>query len=236
MIIAQCVHDLAVSHGLVASLFLAGLVVGFTHCAGMCSPFVLAQINGGATLKKPSSSLLLPYHLGRATTYVGLAVLTNSLINLVFVFSDTRSLIAAPLLTLAGVVFLMSAFPRLGALFPWAARLSVGIPFRFLQRSINRLSSDTNAVGRYMLGIILGFMPCGLVVSALLAAATATDVFQAALAMAAFAAGTVPALVMVSLGGAVLKQKYPLAAARISQGAMVISSLWLFILAGLMVL
>ena len=45
MIIADCISNFTTSYGLPASLFLAGLVGGATHCAGMCSPFVFAQID-----------------------------------------------------------------------------------------------------------------------------------------------------------------------------------------------
>jgi hypothetical protein len=87
-----------------------------------------------------------------------------------------------------------------------------------------------------MLGVLLGFMPCGLVISALLASASAINTLQAAVAMAAFAAGTMPALMLTALGGQALQGRYPGAAARLSQGAMFISGLWLFTLAGLMFL
>ena len=236
MIIAQCVHDMAVSHGLVISLFLAGLVGGFGHCVGMCAPFVLAQTETAPTIRKLGSSLLLPYHLGRMTTYVALAVLVSSVINLAFVFSDLKVLITAPMLVLAGVIFLVSAFPRLSALFPWAANIQLAAPYKFISRFSSKLMNNKNILGRYTLGVLLGFMPCGLVLSALLASATADSTLQAALAMGAFTLGTIPALVLVALGGNVLKYQYPKAFQHVSQGAMVISGLWLFVLAGQMIL
>lgn len=235
MFIGQCIHDIAVSHGLVISLFLAGLVGGVTHCAGMCSPFVLAQVGGEKGVQKLSSSLLLPYHLGRMTTYVILAILVSSVINLAFVFSGLKALIAVPMLVLAGVIFLVSAFPRLSALFPWISYFQIAVPYKFISRFSSKLMNDPGVVKRYGLGILLGFMPCGLVVSALLASATAPNILQAALAMGAFTVGTMPALILVALGGRVLKQRYPKISVRVRQGAMVISSLWLFALAGQMI-
>ena len=89
-------------------------------------------------------------------------------------------------------------------------------------------------MARYFLGILLGFMPCGLVISALLASASATSVFQAAISMSLFTIGTMPALILIALGGQGLKYKFPLAFARLSKGAMVVSGLWLFTLAGVM--
>lgn len=235
MFIGQCIHDMAVSHGLVISLFLAGLVGGVTHCAGMCSPFVLAQVGGEPRIKKLRSALLFPYHLGRMSTYVVLAVLVSSVINLAFVFSDLKAIIAAPMLMLAGVIFLISAFPKLSIVFPWAVNIQAVAPYKVITRFSSRLMDNPNILKRYGLGVLLGFMPCGLVVSALLASATAPTVLQAALAMGAFTVGTMPALILIALGGHALKTKYPKVSARAMQGAMVISSLWLFVLAGAMI-
>ncbi len=236
MIIAQCIHNITMSYGLVISMLLAGLVGGATHCAGMCAPFVLAQVDDSLQMKRLRSSLLLPYHLGRMTTYVVLAVLVSSVLNLAFVFSGLRALIAAPMLVLAGVIFLVSAFPGLLVLFPWAGGVRVSVPYRFISGAAGKLMGNSSVIGRYGLGVLLGFMPCGLVVSALLASASAPSVLQAAIAMAAFTLGTMPALILVAFGGNILKKRYPKAARHVSQGAMAIGAIWLFTLAGFMLI
>lgn len=233
--IGQCIHDVAVSHGLIISLFLAGAVGGVTHCAGMCSPFVLAQVGNEPQLRKLSTSLLLPYHFGRMTTYVMLAVLVSSVVNLAFVFSGLKTLIAVPMLVLAAVIFLISAFPRMSVVFPWVSGGASFAPYKLISGFSARLMDNPGVVKRYGLGVLLGFMPCGLVASALLASATAPNVAHAAMAMAAFTLGTVPALVLVAFGGGALKYKYPKASLRMSQGAMVISSFWLFAIAASMI-
>lgn len=236
LFIGQCIHDVAVSHGLMISLFLAGLVGGATHCAGMCSPFVLAQIGEKPTMKRLSGGLLIPYHLGRMTTYVGLAVLVSSIVNLAFVYSGLKSMIAAPLLMLAATVFLISAFPKMLIVFPWAARIRISAPYGLVARFSSKLMNNPGAIKRYGLGVMLGFLPCGLVASALMAASTAPNIGHAALAMAVFTVGTMPALILVAFGGDALKYKYPKASVRMSQGAMVISSFWLMAIAVSMVL
>ena len=219
MLVGQCIHDITVAHGLAISLFLAGLVGGFTHCVGMCSPFVLAQVGHAQEIRKIKQSLLLPYHLGRMTTYVGLAVLVSSVVNLAFVFSEARALIGAVLLTFAGVIFLVSVLPQMASVFPWAARIQMAVPYGFIDRFLPGLMKNPGVLKRYGLGVLLGFMPCGLVISALMASASAPNVAQSAFAMAAFTVGTMPALIMVALGGNVLKQKYPNISLRLSQGA-----------------
>lgn len=229
---AECTHALTTQYGLTSSLFLGGLVGSLTHCTGMCAPFVLAQTQAGPVLAKPSSSLLLPYHLGRMTTYVGLGVLVHSVVNLAYLFSDARSLITAPLLMLAGVLFLVSAFPSLTALFPWAGNIRLPKIFSTLTAKTHGLVQAQDFASRYVLGLLLGFIPCGLVLAALMAAATAPDMGQAALAIAAFAVGTMLSLMIIGLCGKGLKQKFPVFSQYFSRIAMTISSLWLFILAG----
>ncbi len=236
MIFAQCMSEFSSSYGLTISLFLAGLVGGFTHCSGMCAPFVLPQLGDGKlSLKRLNSIFLLPYHLGRITTYVAMALVLGTFINFAYIFSPTKALISVPILMLAGVLFLVSAFPKLGMVFPWAVRVQIAKPFAFLTGFISKLTQSQNMVGRYSLGVLLGFMPCGMVISALLAAGTAGSAIGSGLAMFAFAVGTVPALVLVALGGQAARYKYPKIQTRLSQVAMVVSSMWLFILAGTMI-
>ena len=237
---AQCVQDFSMQNGLVISLFLGGLAGGFTHCSAMCGPFVLAQSTGhGAperTLARLSRSALLPYHLGRMTTYVFLAVIFHSVLNLALLFSSYKAVLTAPILMLAGVLFLISVFPALSRVFPWAGTIRLGLPFGFISKHSAAFMTEPGVFKRYMLGIMLGFMPCGMVVAALMAASTAPSVLQASLAMGAFALGTMPALVLVALGGRSLQTRFPKAAGTIKQSAMAVSALWLFALAGWMMI
>lgn len=228
--IGGCFHQITTQYGLPLSLLLAGLVGSVTHCVVMCGPFVLSQTG---EMTKIRDVALVPYHLGRMTTYVLMAVLVYSLVNLVFVYSDLKSIVAAPMLLLAGTIFIVSAFPQLALLFPWVSRFRM--PYFFLQKISGQIS-NTHFLNRYALGILLGFMPCGLVVAALIASATAPSLGMAVLSMVAFTAGTIPALILVAMGGSSLRQKYPKFSLRFSQIAKVTSALWLFSLAGTMIL
>jgi uncharacterized protein len=69
------------------------------------------------------------------------------------------------------------------------------------------LSSSHGPAARYALGVVLGFLPCGLLYGALAAAAGTASVREGALAMAAFAVGTVPALIAVGWGGLILRRR-----------------------------
>jgi len=230
MSVGQCVHDVSLSRGLYISLFLAGLFGGLTHCSVMCGPFVMSQVG---EVQKMRQALLLPYHFGRMTTYVVLAMLVQSIVGIAFLFLPVRAYIVAPLLMFAGLVFLVTAFPSLARIFPWVARLQIGVPFRFISSLLARLGTGRSVTGRYFMGVLLGFMPCGLIVSALMAAATAPSAIEAGVAMAAFAAGTMPALIAVAFGGRALRTRFPRAMHHVTRGFMAVSALWLFLIAGL---
>ncbi len=229
-IIGGCLHEISLTQGLMLGLFTAGLVGGATHCAAMCGPFVMAQ---SGDLRKMRDAALLPYHLGRITTYIGMAIALSSILNLAFLFLPIRSFIIAPILATAGMIFLISAFPALGRIAPWLGNIRISLPYRLIERGFQSLNREASAPKRYAMGVLLGFMPCGLIVSALMAAATAPSAWQAGLAMGAFGLGTIPALIGAAMGGNALKARYPIAMKTVTQGMMVWSGLWLFIMAGM---
>jgi sulfite exporter TauE/SafE len=63
-------------------------------------------------------------------------------------------------------------------------------------------------MARYALGVVLGLLPCGLIYGALGMAAGTGSPVSGALAMASFAAGTMPALVAVGWGGVLLRRRW----------------------------
>lgn len=200
------------SYGLPMGLLLLGLVGGFTHCAGMCGPFVLAQVGSrlAATDLAATTSLtrlqgmaLLPYHLGRGTTYAVLGGMAGGLSGGLQGISSFSRL---PGLALALMALLFLAM----AVFQWAPRaafvggggLSAG-----WQRLFSPLFSRPVGLTGYVLGLGLGFLPCGLVYTALLMAGASGDWRVGAAGMAAFAVGTMPALLVVGMVGAAAGQK-----------------------------
>lgn len=230
---ANCLEGVSLSHGLMASLFIAGLMSGFTHCIAMCGPFVISQTE---KMEKLSDAALLPYHLGRLTTYTVMAVLLYSVLNLVFLFMPVRSFIIAPILLTAALIFLINAFPRLAKYFSWISSLKISLPYRYIGGFFRKLSQNPTISKKFMIGIILGFMPCGMVTSALMASATAPDVMGAALAMMSFGAGTIPALMLTAFTGQALQLKYPTVMPRVTKVMMVWSSAWLIIMAGIILI
>jgi hypothetical protein len=210
--LAHC-KSIAIGHGpLLLSMFLAGLVGSASHCAAMCGPFVLAQTGetmaglkiGSGELRRLAGAALLPYHTGRALTYILLAVLLSLPLRLMSKLPQLQ-FIPAIALALGALLFLMLGFRGLrGSLEGgWLGGGSLGDGWGSrLGRIAKPLFAKPWGWRGIGLGMVLGFLPCGLLYAAIGAAAATSDPLAAAMSMAAFALGTFPMLWLVGyLGG-----------------------------------
>jgi sulfite exporter TauE/SafE len=173
----------------------------------MCGPFVLSQtgarlaeMGGGqhASLTRLGAALLLPYHLGRLTTYAVLGAAVALPIGRARQAIDLWWL-SPVLLMLAAIAFVAIALRLIGH------ATGSGALARFAGSSLANLARPLflNPVGirGYALGLLLGFLPCGLVYSALIGAAAQGNPLPAFIGMLAFGAGTIPSLFTVAYGG-----------------------------------
>lgn len=179
-------------------MFLAGLLGSFAHCVGMCGPFVLAQTSarlasipaaGMSEFHRLAGAALLPYHAGRATTYALLGGASASAVELV-VHVGGYGWVAGGLLALVALAFVA------GGVVWWRGRSWVDRMGALAV--VAHLAAAPTGWRGYGLGVLLGFIPCGLVYGALAGAAATADPLHGALAMTAFALGTTPALVGVA--------------------------------------
>lgn len=210
-LIALCGESLVVAGSeplaLTVTLFAAGLAGGALHCAGMCGPFVLGQVMAGTDgadaggygeWRRLGGATLAPYHLGRATSYTALGAVAGGATAL---FASTTGFVWLSSLFLGAAAMLLvaqAAGLAFGRTTPWSVALS---------RLAAPLSRSRGVASRYALGVLLGFLPCGLIYGALAAAAGTASVVAGAAAMGAFALGTVPALVAVGWGGLLLRRR-----------------------------
>lgn len=212
---APAALDWAATFGLPLTLLLAGLVGGATHCAGMCGPFVLAQVGArldrtGAAygeVRRLAGAALVPYHLGRATTYAGLGAAAGGLAGGAATLPFMGWLPPA-LLATAAVILLLQAVARGVRLLPRFAGRAPSALSAAVARLSGPLLADPRGWRGYLLGIVLGFLPCGLLWGALAAAGGAGGAAAGAVAMAAFTLGTVPALVGVGYAGALFGRRF----------------------------
>lgn len=234
-LLADCLHGLTAlgmdgTAAVAAALFVAGLAGGATHCAGMCGPFVVAQVTSGLaarpTLTRLSAGALVPYHLGRAVTYVGLGAAAGLASGAVVHGAGFRPLLVG-LLALGAALMLAQAVAQLAALLPAPP---AGLADR-VARVAAPLLADPRGGRRFLLGLVLGFLPCGLLYGALAVAAATGSALGAALAMASFALGTVPALVGVGLAGAFFGRRFLPAVRVVAAPMLVVNAVVLGVLA-----
>ncbi len=195
------------SLGLPLALLIAGLAGSVLHCVGMCGPFVLGQVMADTDLRRSlpygewerlKGAALLPYHLGRLTTYAALGAVAGGMTAL-FAATTEFAWLSVALLLLAALLMTAQALGiAFGGSLPLGGRIA---------RLAAPLSGMQGAPARFGLGMLLGLLPCGLLYGAIAAAAGSGSVAGGALAMMAFGFGTVPSLVLVAWGGLAVRRR-----------------------------
>ncbi|MBV9824874.1 MAG: sulfite exporter TauE/SafE family protein [Alphaproteobacteria bacterium] len=201
-----------------ALLFFMGLVGGFAHCGPMCGPFVLAQLShtrdAVPMLRRLSGGMLLPYHLGRLTTYCVLGAIAAGGGSVFSALTPLR--FGLVLLLLGAAMFVLAqAVAQWGGQSARTSTLSVAALLGVrVARLAKPLLLQPGVRARFFLGLVLGLLPCGFLYTAL-AAATATQIpILGAAAMGAFGLGTLPSLLLVGCGGAVVAARWRVSAQR----------------------
>ena len=177
------------------AVFLTGLLGG-VHCVGMCGGIV-AALSGPAGSSRPL--LHLAYNAGRVGSYAVAGALAGAAGSLGLLLQGVlpvqlalyvlaNVMLIALGLYLAGVSGVAARLEKLGAAL-----------WRRVQPLTRRLlPADTlpRAVG---LGLLWGWLPCGLVYAVLATALVTGDPVNGAAIMAAFGLGTIPNLLLAGL-------------------------------------
>jgi sulfite exporter TauE/SafE len=208
-----------------------GLLGGFGHCAGMCGPLVAAMglvagPQGGARRALAGQVL---YNAGRITTYafIGAAMgLTGSFVNTAGRLAGLQNAVAVA----AGALMIAMGLGAAGVA-PAARRIEERITARVF-RAVRAVLEGGGPGRYYALGLLLGFLPCGLSYSAFVGAAGTGGLPQGLLFALTFALGTLPALLLVGGAAAALSPRVRGALYRAGGVAVVLVGL-LFVLRGL---
>ncbi len=188
------------------SAFVAGLLAS-GHCFGMCGGIVGAfsigspRAGAGAPFADGRKKLpgLLAYNAGRILTYTLLGALAGTLgATLAGLLPPVVAHRAARLLAaffLLGLGLYLAGRPQfLQPIEQAGARL-----WRQIEPASRKLSRARGPGQALALGLVWGFLPCGLVYSMLALASLAGSPAEGALVMLCFGAGTLPALVAAGL-------------------------------------
>ncbi len=192
------------------TLFNLGFFGGFLHCSSMCSPFVIHQITSRlknetiesfSLLSRLKNAALLPYHLGRITTYAILGYLFSALGANLRSY-DSFNIISGLLLIFASLIIFANLFKSKYINLSLISGLISRIPFtNYCQKSVSGLFSNPTSYRGYLLGVVLGFLPCGLLYSAFAICISINDPFLAFICMAIFGFATFPSLFLVASAG-----------------------------------
>ncbi|WP_122677977.1 sulfite exporter TauE/SafE family protein [Pseudomonas viridiflava] len=180
-------------------LLFSALVLGLLgggHCLGMCGGLM-----GALTLAIPRErrarrmQLLMAYNLGRIVSYA-IAGFFSGLVGWAVANSPgaTTLRVVAALLLIAMGLYLAGWWSGLTRI----ERLGRGL-WRYLQPFATRLLPISSIPRALLLGALWGWLPCGLVYSTLLWAASQGNAIDSALLMLAFGLGTWPVLLATGL-------------------------------------
>jgi sulfite exporter TauE/SafE len=176
------------------SLFLVGLLGGI-HCMGMCGGIVSALSMGGGS----RFSLHLAYSSGRIVSYALAGAIAGALGSMSLALSDQLPVRIA-LYVLANLMLVALGFYLIGLTRALAFTEQLGQPlWRYLQPLSRRYLPARTVAQAFPLGLLWGWLPCGLVYSALITALSSGSAASGAGLMLAFGVGTLPNLLLAGL-------------------------------------
>jgi sulfite exporter TauE/SafE len=180
------------------TLFIIGFLGGFSHCIGMCGGIVLTYTlkiqENDPPVKATKWQMMKPhllYNFGRIITYTFLGEifgLIGGTLGIIFAIRDFQG----GLQLFAGLIMLLMGIELAGLIPNMSPDTFPGLnKFKSLVTSMFNKVNRKNIFG---LGLVLGFLPCGLVYAAGAKAAATQSFFGGMLTMLAFGLGTFPAM------------------------------------------
>jgi sulfite exporter TauE/SafE len=206
----------------------SALVLGFAgsiHCVGMCGGIAgaLAQM---PPRRSPIGAALrsLLHSAGRLASYATAGAIAGAFGG-VFAVS-ARALFPIRLLLGVAIVAIGVQIGLGGRVAPLLERAGMAL-WHLAAPLTRRIGRPDHAWQVFAMGVVWGWLPCGLVYSALLIAAASGEPATGALAMAAFGVGTLPAVLAASGLGAALARIGGAASVRRSAGGLLVTfGLW----------
>jgi len=179
-----------------------GLFSAF-HCLGMCGSII-----GSLTLSlkreiRENKRLLLPfvasYNTGRVLSYSMAGMLAGFAENVLTIpFGEGHG---HRILQILSAIVMLGAGLHIGGWFPRFAYIEKfgNVVWRRIEPYGRRLVPVETLPRAFVFGMVWGWLPCGLVYTALALAATTGDVFRSTFTMLAFGLGTMPAVMGVGI-------------------------------------
>ncbi len=174
---------------LIAALSLG--LLGSFHCVGMCGPIALAlPVHQLSPFKKITA--MFSYNFGRAVTYSVIGLLFGAIGKGFSIFSLQQILSVV-----LGSIILLSVLLPSHIIKQFSFTNKFYLVFNYVKSKIGRLIQNKSAGSLFLIGLLNGLLPCGMVYIALAGAMATGNELKGALFMAVFGLGTFP--LMLSL-------------------------------------
>jgi sulfite exporter TauE/SafE len=177
----------------IASIITIAFLGSFGHCLGMCGGIVIAYSSTKIDQKysKIMQSIAhLSYSFGRITTYVMLGAIFGA-IGGVVQFSGYAM---AVMTIITGVFMILAGLSLLGKL-KFLSKLEHSFSSsEFYKNTFRKVLRSRSLYSFYLLGLLNGLLPCGLVYFFAVTSASTGSPFWGAFVMLIFGLSTVPAL------------------------------------------
>jgi len=175
------------------TIFISAFLGSIGHCIGMCGGFILAYSNAkieNSTSKYHQATAHFLYNIGRVTSYITLGAIFG-LIGSAFVISLASWGI---LLIFVGILMVLMGLTLMGKL-KFLSIIKVNISkYKIYGILFRKLIHSKSQGSFYGLGVLNGFIPCGLVYIFGAFALASGSVLSGMLVMAIFGIATIPTL------------------------------------------
>lgn len=188
------------------ALVLSGLLLGLfggAHCVAMCGGIVSVVCGGAARCgegrergARPRLLFALLYNLGRVLAYALAGALLGG-VGGIALAQTQLDFVRYLLRALAGLSMLAAGLHLVG-LPSLLGRTSGGAVWRRVAPFATRRLAGARPIDAFVLGLLWGLMPCGLLYGAFALAASARSAGEGALTMLAFGIGTLPVMLTLS--------------------------------------
>lgn len=176
-------------------------IAGSAHCFAMCGGLAgalsmrVGAANGALSALRDASL----YQLGRVTGYTVAGAIVGTLGNAIQAATNI-SKVASTMRFAAGVLVILVAMRVLSGwnALVWLERLGARF-WKAIHPMVNRAAKERGMSRSLLLGLLWGWLPCGLVYSMLLFSALSGDAAHGAAIMLAFGMGTLPAMLASSV-------------------------------------
>ena len=176
------------------------LITGFTigvfgsfHCVGMCGPLALSLPIHQLTIFNKSMAIGL-YNLGRSFSYASMGIVFG-LLGMSFSLFKLQQWLSIG----AGSVILL--FLIMNYLGSYRVNIFSQLSHQVKTKLSDYLQTDKTPSTYFSIGMVNGFLPCGLVYVAIVTAIATGTILKSSLTMFAFGIGTIPIMALTMIFG-----------------------------------